>query len=482
MAKSANPATITVGDTFKWTVAIENIGGAGNRTVYPVTFTENFPAGMTLAAAPTPYAVATSGGQTNCALASWSTTGGAGGSATFTFQYDQATYKITNNGTCELGFWVTTTAAAAGTNILNDDAEMAYDVSSEPSQVTSMLHPNITATPGVMGPVTINTATVTATATPTRTATPTPTRTSTPCPTSAAGVGCNWDNMTLTNSDWQNDTITNSTFQNSTLNNVDFQDASAANTNFTGATISNTDFDDANFTSASFSSATFSNSSFDNTNLTSAIFQNSTHTNSDFQDATLTSANFQNSVHNGTDFQDATLTNANFQNAALTSTDFQDANLTGADFRGATFSSTTFSGATCTNVFVRSTASPSTVNNGTARYYKLTTSTTEDLTARWTQSGSKDFRLIIYSGTPTWATGGGTFPTGSTLTGTGTTVPSGTIAADSGQSSAASISTAYTSAPAGAYTILYWSPNTAGNNDVGTSSASVDYRRNTCPP
>lgn len=313
----------------------------------------------------------------------------------------------------------------------------------------------------------------------------------------------NFDGTTMNGVEFLEADITGSTFVGADLNSVKFNDAIAQNTDFSNTTMNGTEFERADLTGSTFAGSTMTSTKFNDATLVNADFSGTTHTTgveiqradltganfsgsnmsgTKFNESTAPGADFSSSTLNGVEMQDADLTNTSFSGSSLTNVKFNNSDLTGADFRGATFSGNEFSGTTCNNVYVRSTASPGTVNNGTGRYYKLTTSTAEDLTARWSQSTGDDFRIIIYSGTPTWATAAGSFPSGSTLSGTGTTVPTGTIVADSGQSSASSITATYLSAPAGSYTILFWSPNTANNNDVGTTSASVDYRRNSCPP
>jgi uncharacterized repeat protein (TIGR01451 family) len=184
MAKTPNPQTVVGGDTFTWTIQLRNIGGAGNRDVVgPATLVDTLPAGITFVSSPAPSIAATAGGgQMDCSIDTASSNfAGQNGGTTLTVQLP-SNFTMKNNGTCEITFTVRAPISPTEANpVLNDDVTFTYAVSGETGQTTTMMHPNITATPGVMGNVTIQTPTVSPTSTVSPTRTPTVTQTPTPC-------------------------------------------------------------------------------------------------------------------------------------------------------------------------------------------------------------------------------------------------------------------------------------------------------------
>jgi uncharacterized repeat protein (TIGR01451 family) len=178
---------VTQGQVFAYTIRIQNIPSAGNRTVRPQTLTDILPSGFTFVVAGTAGAsnpsVAEIGGGNHDCTSNFGWSGQNTGTATFSWTGDVA--KMGNNDECQVTFYVRVDTVSSTPNPReNTGATFFYKVDGEASQTTNIVDSRTTATPGIYAPVNIVTVTGTPTPTPTRTATATPcatcTATSTP--------------------------------------------------------------------------------------------------------------------------------------------------------------------------------------------------------------------------------------------------------------------------------------------------------------
>ena len=107
-----------------------------------------------------------------------------------------------------------------------------------------------------------------------------------------------------------------------------------------------------------------------------------------------------------------------------------------------------------------------TLADGSGRYYSFTSTSDGNIISNWVVSygtGSKNIRVIIYSGTPHGAG-----------TGVYTGAPSASnIVADSGTVGTTSVNLQYSNAPAGTYTVLFYS---YGGADPSTTTQTLAYR------